>query len=133
MRKNILIKVLISVFFLSLAIAALITSKQIEKKNAVSQDVGTITIEVVTLDNKVNKREFNYKEGDSVWSIIKENYTVRYSETQTGVWLYDIDDVKTDFTTTYLAIYVDDVYSNYTIDGIKIKDGLVVSLRETKL
>lgn len=133
MRKNILIKVLISVFFLSLAIAALITSKQIEKKNAVSQDVGTITIEIVTLDNKVNKREFNYKEGDSVWSIIKENYTVRYSETQTGIWLYDIDDVKTDFTTTYLAIYVDDVYSNYTIDGIKIKDGLVVSLRETKL
>lgn len=133
MRKNILIKVLISVFFLSLAIAALITSKQIEKKNAVSQDVGTITIEVVTLDNKVNKREFNYKEGDSVWSIIKENYIVRFSETQTGVWLYDIDDVKTDFTTTYLAIYVDDVYSNYTIDGIKIKDGLVVSLRETKL
>lgn len=133
MRKNILIKVLISVFFLSLAIAALITSKQIEKKNAVSQDVGTITIEIVTLDNKVNKREFNYKEGDSVWSIIKENYIVRFSETQTGVWLYDIDDVKTDFTTTYLAIYVDDVYSNYTIDGIKIKDGLVVSLRETKL
>ena len=133
MRKNILIKVLITVFFLSLAIAALITSKQIEKKNAVSQDVGTITIEIVTLDNKVNKREFNYKEGDSVWSIIKENYIVRFSETQTGVWLYDIDDVKTDFTTTYLAIYVDDVYSNYTIDGIKIKDGLVVSLRETKL
>lgn len=133
MRKNILIKVLITVFFLSLAIGALITSKQIEKKNAVSQDVGTITIEIVTLDNKVNKREFNYKEGDSVWSIIKENYIVRYSETQTGVWLYDIDDVKTDFTTTYLAIYVDDVYSNYTIDGIKIKDGLVVSLRETKL
>ena len=133
MRKNILIKVLITVFFLSLAIGVLITSKQIEKKNAVSQDVGTITIEIVTLDNKVNKREFNYKEGDSVWSIIKENYTVRYSETQTGVWLYDIDDVKTDFTTTYLAIYVDDVYSNYTIDGIKIKDGLVVSLRETKL
>ena len=133
MRKNILIKVLISVFFLSLAIAALITSKQIEKKNAVSQDIGTITIEIVTLDNKVNKREFNYKEGDSVWSIIKENYIVRFSETQTGVWLYDIDDVKTDFTTTYLAIYVDDVYSNYTIDGIKIKDGLVVSLRETKL
>jgi len=133
LRKNILIKVLISVFFLSLAIAALITSKQIEKKNAVSQDVGTITIEIVTLDNKVNKREFNYKEGDSVWSIIKENYIVRFSETQTGVWLYDIDDVKTDFTTTYLAIYVDDVYSNYTIDGIKIKDGLVVSLRETKL
>ena len=133
MRKNILIKVLISVFFLSLAIAVLITSKQIEKKNAVSQDVGTITIEIVTLDNKVNKREFNYKEGDSVWSIIKENYIVRFSETQTGVWLYHIDDVKTDFTTTYLAIYVDDVYSNYTIDGIKIKDGLVVSLRETKL
>lgn len=133
MRKNILIKVLITVFFLSLAIGALIIAKQIEKKNAVSQDVGTITIEIVTLDNKVNKREFNYKEGDSVWSIIKENYIVRYSETQTGVWLYDIDDVKTDFTTTYLAIYVDDVYSNYTIDGIKIKDGLVVSLRETKL
>ncbi len=133
MRKNILIKVLITVFFLSLAIGALIIAKQVEKKNAVSQDVGTITIEIVTLDNKVNKREFNYKEGDSVWSIIKENYTVRYSETQTGVWLYDIDDVKTDFTTTYLAIYVDDVYSNYTIDGIKIKDGLVVSLRETKL
>lgn len=133
MRKNILIKVLITVFFLSLAIGALIIAKQIEKKNAVSQDVGTITIEIVTLDNKVNKREFNYKEGDSVWSIIKENYTVRYSETQTGIWLYDIDDVKTDFTTTYLAIYVDDVYSNYTIDGIKIKDGLVVSLRETKL
>lgn len=133
MRKNILIKVLITIFFLSLAIGALIIAKQIEKKNAVSQDVGTITIEIVTLDNKVNKREFNYKEGDSVWSIIKENYIVRYSETQTGVWLYDIDDVKTDFTTTYLAIYVDDVYSNYTIDGIKIKDGLVVSLRETKL
>ena len=133
MRKNILIKVLISVFFLSLAIGALIIAKQIEKKNAVSQDVGTITIEIVSLDNKVNKREFNYKEGDSVWSIIKENYIVRFSETQTGVWLYDIDDVKTDFTTTYLAIYVDDVYSNYTIDGIKIKDGLVVSLRETKL
>ncbi len=133
MRKNILIKVLITVFFLSLAIGALIIAKQVEKKNAVSQDVGTITIEIVTLDNKVNKREFNYKEGDSVWSIIKENYTVRYSETQTGIWLYDIDDVKTDFTTTYLAIYVDDVYSNYTIDGIKIKDGLVVSLRETKL
>jgi len=133
LRKNILIKVLITVFFLSLAIGALIIAKQIEKKNAVSQDVGTITIEIVTLDNKVNKREFNYKEGDSVWSIIKENYIVRFSETQTGVWLYDIDDVKTDFTTTYLAIYVDDVYSNYTIDGIKIKDGLVVSLRETKL
>ena len=83
---------------------------------------------------------YNYKTDEEgnvftlpIKTIIKENYIVRFSETQTGVWLYDIDDVKTDFTTTYLAIYVDDVYSNYTIDGIKIKDGLVVSLRETKL
>ncbi len=133
MRKHILIKALITVFFLSIAIGAFIISKQIEKKDAISNDIGTITIEIVTLDNKVEKREFNYKKGDSVWSIIQNNYHVRFSETQTGVWLYDIDDVKTDFTTTYLAIYVDGVYSNYTIDGIKIKDGLVVSLRETKL
>ena len=40
----------------------------------------------------------------------------------TGRGHFDIDDLKTDFSNTYISIYVDNTYSNFGISSIPLYD-----------
>ena len=133
MRKNILIKIIVTAVLIIIGTAAILIIKHIDKERTVAKAQGTITIELVDLDNNKTNKEFKYYEGDTLWSIIEKNYEVNYATTQYGVFLYDIDNIKTDGIHTYIAIYLDDVYSSRGISYIELKDGLVISLRETVL
>ena len=133
LNKQTIIKLIISVVLLTLAIVTISIINNINKNNAISKDIGTITIEIVPLEKDKIERSIAYKEGSTVWDIVKANFTVRYDESSYGIVLYDIDEVKTDFKTSYIAIYVDDEYSNVGISSIVIRDGMVISFRETKI
>ncbi|MBO7080204.1 MAG: hypothetical protein J6W64_10505 [Bacilli bacterium] len=133
MRKQTIIKIIITILLLSLCIVSVLLFNKYVKDKAISKEIGKITIELIDFDGTKSQKEFSYKEGDSIWPIIKDNYRVEYTETQFGIMLIEIDDIITDFTTTYIAIYVNDEYSNYTISNIPIKDGLFISLRATYL
>lgn len=133
MRKQLIIKIIVTLLLLSICIASVLLFNKYVKEKAISKDIGTITIELVDFDGSKSQKEFSYKEGDSVWSIVKDNYQVKYSETQFGIMITEIDGIITDFTTTYIAIYVNDEYSNYTVSNIPIKDGLFISFRATYL
>ena len=62
--------------------------------------------------------------------MLEKNYKVRTSTSIYGYILLDIDDIKTDFKTTYIAIYVDDNYSNVGISGIVLYDGMRIAFKE---
>ena len=133
MRKNILIKIIITAVLVLIGTAAILIIKHIDKEKTIAKAQGTITIELVDLDNNKTSKEFKYYEGDTLWSIMEKNYEVRYTTTQYGIFLYDIDEIKTDGIHTYIAIYLDDVYSSKGISYIELKDGLLISLREAVL
>ncbi len=50
-----------------------------------------------------------------------------------GKTLYDIEWIKTDFFTSYVAIYVNDEYASVGISSITLEDGMRIKLKETKL
>lgn len=50
-----------------------------------------------------------------------------------GVVLYGINEIQTDWYTTYLAIYVDGVYSSRGISSITLVDGMKLKVVETKV
>ena len=133
MRKQTIIKIIITILLLGICISSVLLFNKYVKDKAISKELGKITIELVDFDGSKSTKEFSYKEGDSVWSILKDNYQVTYKETQFGIMVSEIDNIITDFTTTYIAIYVNDEYSNYTVSNIPIKDGLIVSFRATYL
>lgn len=133
MKKQLTLKILITIVLLIIATVVLVVTNKINKDKSTAKVEGTITIELVNIDGIKESKDIDFKKGDTVWSLIKDNYEVRYDNSTYGIVLYDINDIKTDFTNEYIAIYVDDKYSNVGISYIEIKDGLVVSLRETKI
>ena len=67
---------------------------------------------------------------EKLLDVLNNNYTIRTSMSTYGAVIYDIDDIKTDFNTTYIAIYVDDKYSNVGISYINIYDGMRITFKE---
>ena len=65
--------------------------------------------------------------------MLNENYKIRYEDSTYGVKLLDMESIKTDFKTTYLAIYVDGKYSSKGVSYIELHNGIIIEFKETKL
>ena len=70
---------------------------------------------------------------DALFNLLNNNYQIRYETSIYGVTLLDIDSIKTDFRNSYIAIYIDDKYSNFGISSINLYDGIKISLKETRI
>ncbi len=110
---------------------------------------GHLNIIVKNIDGNITSSErYEYNKDDSLFDILNENYTLTYENTKYGHFLLGIDDIKTDSFTSWLWLelayikdgveYSDNIdFSNYTcqdsnygIDGIEIKDNMILGICE---
>ncbi len=125
MRK-LIIKIIVSLILIGIAIGTFFIINNISNSGS-----GTLNIKVYDInENIVSDKDIEFKKEDKFIDILENNYQIRTSNSTYGIVLYDIDDIKTDFTTTYIAIYIDDKYSNYGVSGIKLYDGMRISFKE---
>lgn len=102
-----------------------------------NDDQGEITIEIVDqIGDTVHHQTMSFVEGDTLLDIMTNNFELRCANNQyqpdtcttdylIGNVILSIDGITTDWNNTYIAIYVNDEYSNYGIDEVTLQDGNV--------
>ena len=127
MKKELIIK--IAVTLVSLIIVLLVGVFLL--KGSVSKTKGIVTIEVVDINNQiVISDNINFKEGDTLVQLLKDNYELRIDDSYGFTFIYDINEVKTGHD-DFLAIYVNNEKSMVGVDQIELVDGSVISFRVT--
>mgnify|MGYP006916092309 FL=1 len=135
--KSLIIKIVISLVIL---VAAILTVHFINKKikdNSKSKSDGVITVIVIDVNEiEVSHEDLSFSKDDTLWDILLDFYgdTLVYEENELyGIKLLGICNINTDFVNSYLALYVNDGYSNYGISSIPLEDGMVLKIIETTL
>jgi len=129
--KKLIIKIIISLILIGISIGTFIIVNNINNKR---ENEANINISLYDInDELISSKDIIAKKDDKLLDILNNNYRIRTSESTYGAIIYDIDEIKTDFKNTYIAIYVDDKYSNVGISGIKIYDGMKISFKEMKV
>lgn len=118
-----------------LVVAIAVSSVIIYKKlhTPVADVGGGVTIELVDLEGNKEEKRLDFDEGDTLFDLLYSNYEVTYEETGYGILLLGIDDIQTDFTSTYIAIYINGEYSNLGLSSIILEEENVYSFRETRV
>lgn len=130
MRK-IILKIVIAIILIVLAIVAVKIWK--DKTTSGNDPEGTITVILKDLNDREETRTIDFYEDDTFLGLLEKEYTISYKDSSYGAVLYNIDWIKTDFKTTYIAIYIDDKYSTVGVSSIELKDGMTILLLETKI
>lgn len=68
---------------------------------------------------------------ESLFEIMEENYEIEYSMRQYGAFILEIEDIKTDGMTSYIAVNINGEASPVGISSIVIEDGAIYSFVET--
>lgn len=123
-----IIKILISISLICICISLFIVFNNLKGKDEKGIDV---TIILKDKNNNVCVDDTYHNNDLSLVELLKTNYEVRMEKSTYGYILYDFEEIKTDFKNSYLAIYVNDQYSNYGISGIVLKDDMVILFKET--
>ncbi len=125
--KKLIIKILVSLILIGITIGTFFIVNNLHKGDS----IGTVNIKLYDIDEKlISDKNIGYKEDEKFIDLLERNYKIRTSTSIYGYILLDIDDIKTDFKTTYIAIYVDDNYSNVGISGIVLYDGMRIAFKE---
>ncbi len=125
--KKLIIKILVSLILIGITVGTFFIVNNLRKGDS----IGTVNIKLYNIDEKlISDKNIGYKEDEKRIDLLEKNYKVRTSTSIYGYILLDIDDIKTDFKTTYIAIYVDDNYSNVGISGIILYDGMRIAFKE---
>lgn len=134
-------KILYSILVLGVAGIGFLISGQLSRSN----HDGTLTIVLIDEDGEtVIDEAIPFDEGDSMIDILEEQYSIQcgdssYNPTTCsdlpsfGRVLLTFEEVETDWWTTFLAIYIDDVYSVSGIDDIEPTDGTVYRFEFTEV
>lgn len=101
-------------------------------------DLGTITIQVVDQSGElVINEELIFDEEMSLYDLLQEEFEIAcgsasYTIDNTcayasinGHIILQIGEVSTDWYSSYLKIYIDDIDSNYGVDNVMLEDGVV--------
>lgn len=131
MRKQLLIKIAIAVVVIAIAVTSVIIYNK--SKTPTADDSGGVTVELVDVDGNVTAKQLEFKEGYTLEQLLSENFVLTYKDDKYGSLLLGIDDIQTDFETTYIAIYINGEYSNYGLSSIKLEEGNTYSFRETRV
>ena len=123
-----IIKILISISLICVCISLFIVFNNLKGKDEKGIDVAII---LKDKNNNVCVDDTYHNNDLSLVELLKTNYEVRMEKSTYGYILYDFEEIKTDFKNSYLAIYVNDQYSNYGISGIVLKDDMVILFKET--
>lgn len=124
-------KLLFSAFVLALAGIGFFVSAQLGR----SEEAGTMRIIVIDeQDDIIVDDMVSFDEGDHMVGILTEHYMVQcgdgsYHPTDCanlpsfGRVLVSFEEVETDWWNTFIALYINDEYSNQGIDDIEPQDG----------
>ena len=133
MKNKILQNILISFGIIAIAIILII----ILKPNNTPDTIGSFTIILIDENDKeVFNDTYEFNEEDTLWEIIKENYSdgLEYNTTPAyGIQLLSIAGVETDFSSDYISIYINGKYSTYGLSNIKLEDKMIIELKEAKV
>lgn len=122
-KKNLIIKIILSVVALGLVVLSVFLLKDSFKPDY----DGIITVEVIDLDgNVIKKEEITFNEGNILTELISDNFNnVTY---QNGM-IMSIEDYTTPSDwSSFLSIYVDDKMSEVGLSDIKFVNGTKISL-----
>lgn len=99
---------------------------------------GYVTIVVIDKnDTVVINDEIGYVDGDTLFTLLDDNYTLGCADSSYNLTdvcepvmfgsrlLLQIDTVITNWTSSYLAIYINDIYATKGVDSIPLEDGSV--------
>lgn len=126
-KKNLIIKIILSV----IALGVIILSVYLLKDSFKPTYDGTLTVEVVDLDNSIIKtKEIAFNEGDSLIDLISNNFD---NVTYDNGMIMSIEDFNTpNDWSKFLSIYVNDEMSNVGLADIVFTDGTKISLKITE-
>ena len=141
--KKLIIKIIISIVLIGSAVTSVIlyNNYYLKKPNNSSENSSNtnqnnefdVTIKAIDKDNNIIINDIYNNPEETLFNILNDNYKIRYSMTQQGITLYDLETIKTDFRTSYIAIYVNGSYSTRGISYIQLEDGMIIEFKETKL
>ena len=97
---------------------------------------GSVTITLIDeIGDTVSSKEYDFTSEDTLFDLLNENFEVGCAnssyqlslECDKGLFssrvLMKLNDVETDWTSTYIAIYENDEYSLLGIDNMTLNDG----------
>lgn len=107
---------------------------------------GLITVELVGRDGSIESvKSIDYDEGYTLFDVLDDNYELLCADaaykpstscnkvTMNGRVVLGMDSVETNWTNSFIAIYVNDVYSVVGIDSIIINDNDVFRFEYTEV
>lgn len=128
MNKKVL-KIFITIILIIVAVTSylLLTKPNNEGK-------GEFVFELIDKDNNTLISEtISFSATDTLLTILDAKYDIRYENSSFGALLYDINQIKTDFKNSYLAIYINGEYANVGISSVKLEDGMRITIVEVLL
>ena len=96
---------------------------------------GEITIQIINEnDQLISEETYSFDEEDTLLEILDANYDITCAnsnyqpttcnpESIFGTVILEIEDLTTNWTVDYIAIYINDEYSTYGVDSIVLTDG----------
>lgn len=129
--KKLIIKISITLALILSAIAITIFLS----KSETAKEKGTFEFTLIDKNNNtIYYDNISFFEGDTLLEVLDEKYGVTYENGQFGAILLGVGSIQTDFYhTSYLSIYIDDVYSSKGISSIELTNGLRIKLVEVIL
>lgn len=132
-KKN-LLKIFIAIILIGINVLVFFLVQN-HFKNKGKGDVVSINMMLIDKNSVVIFDEIKEaKNNECVYDILIKYHDVRAMDSIHGKVIFDIDTVKTKFyTESYIAIYVNDVYSNMGISYIYASEGLKITFKEVSL
>lgn len=131
LRKKLVLKIIYSIIALGLIITGFVMLAKREE----AKDNGTITIELIDLENNVLSTEYhNYKAGDTLFKILDDNYDIEYENSVFGVYIIKIDSLHApNKNELFIKILVNDEFSTVGVSQIKLENKLKVTFILTRV
>lgn len=140
--KKLIIKIIISIVVVSAAVSAILIYNHNFKNNKAKDTdpesgevLDKVDVNIILTDKDGTEliNDILDAKDKTLIQLLDENYTIRYEESTFGAKLLDFESVTTDFVHSYIAIYVNDVYSNRGLSYIVLENNMKIEFRETKI
>lgn len=96
---------------------------------------GSINVQIIVIDidsNTLSDKTYS-TDNSSLYDLMVANYNLKVEDGTYGKVLLGIDNLITDFNTTYISIYINGDYAQYGISSLQISDGDVFEFKEEKV
>jgi len=130
-------KVFVTIFALALALIGFFVLGD----QRVDHDAGQVRVSIHDGEHLLREDSLTFSEGESLFDILKQEYSLlcanaSYQPTEDcnellfgSPVILGIDEVLTNWTSSYFAIYINDEYSTLGVGNVYVEDGDMVRLQ----